>query len=106
MMLAVATRDCWHCGVMTHMAPYGGAYIVPLDGGTIQQVWCPFRCDNCNGLSIAMGRRLSSQPAARIGPTAWLDQVAEPKWLPVHASGKDFPDVPEHISQAASEAYA
>lgn len=34
-----------------------------------------------------------------------MDQQTNLEWYPISAIGKEFPDVPQHIAEAASEAY-
>jgi hypothetical protein len=87
------------------MAPFDEAFIVTGDTTNIHRIWCAFKCDNCGALSIATTQRSNNSSSARIDPTAFIDQVATPEWYPIRAIGKDFPDVPQHIAEAASEAY-
>jgi hypothetical protein len=102
----MATRDCWRCAVRTHLVPHGTAIAVPHPSGSITTIWCAFRCDNCDALSIATCGALNNHPTAARNPTGWIDGVGtNVEWFPIRAAGKDFPDVPEHITEAASEAY-
>ncbi|MGY4767547.1 DUF4145 domain-containing protein [Kribbella sp. CWNU-51] len=34
-----------------------------------------------------------------------LEQMDSMEWIPAHATGREFPDVPGHIGEAASEAF-
>lgn len=58
-----------------------------------------FTCDHCGWPSAATGGPLQ-------GNNANVSLITMPlKWIPEAASGKDFPDVPEHIASAADEAH-
>jgi hypothetical protein len=46
----MAARDCWHCGVRTHMAPHRTAFVRDAGDGKTKQVWGAFKCDNCSAL--------------------------------------------------------
>jgi hypothetical protein len=60
-----------------------------------------YSCPECHSPSIGIAatdyRDSESTKKASLG-----EQMV---WLPEHATGKDFPDVPEHIAAAADEAY-
>jgi hypothetical protein len=105
-MAAMATRFCWRCGVKTHMAPYGSAYVVPRTQLRLKVVWCAFRCDSCSALSVAVATPTANDGVVDSNATKWVEALEDAlDWYPVSAIGKDFPDVPEHIAEAASEAY-
>lgn len=58
-----------------------------------------FRCDNCAWPSAATGGEY-------VGNNINSEFAAEaPRWIPQAASGRDFPDVPDHIASAADEAH-
>ncbi|ROR97799.1 uncharacterized protein DUF4145 [Salana multivorans] len=62
------------------------------------------KCDNCGAMSIAV------QPLALASDYVAArrhidDPDATPRWLPERVYGKEFPDVPEQIAAAASEAW-
>ena len=63
-----------------------------------------YACDGCGFLSIGIAVVLEDGWTAP-QPLEYLNDPGPDKWLPVSASGKDFPDVPNHIAAAASEAY-
>lgn len=60
-------------------------------------------CDECGWVNI----RVTFSPAADFGTA--MDYVNEPlfagPWFPESAAGREFPDVPSHIAEPASEAY-
>ncbi len=64
----------------------------------------PFVCDECGVLSIgyaALGAQDATQPSATLD-TGDCDVL----WYPAVALHKEYPDVPDHIAAAASEAHA
>ena len=86
------------------MARFGGTNTVPNADNSSLRIWCPYRCDNCGALSIAYTDHLTS--AQPVDPATWIEMPGVTlQWLPANAFGKDFPDVPAHIAEAASEAY-
>jgi hypothetical protein len=62
-------------------------------------------CDNCNALSVAKVTPNANESVTPTNLTAWMDGQTNQEWYPIRASGKDFPDVPDYIAQAATEAY-
>lgn len=101
----MATRDCWRCGVRTHMSNYGTGFYIPRPPGNTVEVWNAFKCDNCSALSVASGHAIGGNSAATRSPGEWLYEQPNVEWYPIRAIGKDFFDVPQHIAEAASEAY-
>jgi uncharacterized protein DUF4145 len=63
-----------------------------------------FTCDHCHRMSI--GEALDSAPVHRreIEPYLEEDPYGTVKWYPERGTAKAFPDVPQHIAEAASEA--
>jgi hypothetical protein len=77
--------------------------------GLFWEVMAAYRCDHCGKLLLAAAN-LPEDP----GPTPSqvfnaidyiLDTGAPVTWLPRSGEAKAFPDVPDHIASAASEAY-
>jgi hypothetical protein len=112
----MASRYCWKCKTKTHMTiiresarrwkllrEYGGSHEPAID------VLCAmYMCDECNAPSIGSGVRDNGSSSDYAG---WLEGRREEdgpeiQWIPEAGIGKDFPDVPEHIASAASEAYS
>ena len=87
------------------MAPHGGTITVPRLPGNINEIWAAFKCDNCSALTVAMATARAGDGAILSDPAGWLGRMNHTQWYPVHSVGKDFPDVPQHIADAASEAY-
>lgn len=64
-------------------------------------------CRNCKHLSVATEwvERDNRAPGVFGGATAADEEVwVNPSWRPVWGEQREFPDVPRHISEAASEA--
>lgn len=101
----MSSRVCWKCDSKTHMTMISGsAQAYPHNGNTrIVRVQAAFLCDECKFMSIGMtpldtsGNVLSIEEYINSGPEDLI-------WLPDTGSEQDFPDVPEHIAGAASEA--
>jgi hypothetical protein len=65
----------------------------------------PFTCDNCGRMAITFGVAIGD-PNSLDGLARW-DWTKEPLgWVPKAGVGREYPDVPEHIAPAASEAHA
>ena len=62
------------------------------------------RCDGCETLSIGFTVK-QSDGQLTAGLLHWLGSEAQYTWEPKRSSGKEFPDVPQHIADAASEAH-
>jgi hypothetical protein len=76
----------------------GSALLSPVT----RERYGPFQCDECGVMSIGHGQfsqGAMTVEAQMIAPDAPLS------WLPERFSGKPYPDVPEHIASAASEAH-
>ncbi|GAA1428459.1 hypothetical protein GCM10009616_08110 [Microlunatus lacustris] len=113
----MASRTCWHCGNKTHLTRIGASYVVgqrrPEPGSDSADILAAlFACDECAYPSIAVAARRHSQGGSAEDDD-WLDGRTGPYemppdrlWLPQQPISKDFPDVPAHIADAASEAYS
>jgi hypothetical protein len=109
MISRMASRVCWHCGAKTHMSLNGEPQLIEWSTDARGQavLMCGlFLCDECRRPSVGLAIRTKNHTS---NVSAWLkgDLQDKPKiiWLPANAIGRDFPDVPEHIASAASEAY-
>lgn len=97
----MAKRVCWSCGALTHMTRlteprndargYGG--LRPF------RHQAAFACDECETLSV--GFVFDDQSV--IGQAAF--EQAQLHWEPSIVVGRQFPDVPDEIADAASEAH-
>lgn len=64
-----------------------------------------FTCDECGAMSVGQMIVDGDFRGDSRGVQDWLEQTDSLEWVPAHASGRDFPDVPSHIGAAASEAF-
>lgn len=104
----MASRVCWNCDTKAHMTliessvrthePPGFAYASELVQGA-------FVCDECKLLSIGLSERQHGGYRANLTPVEYLNGSEELIWLPPKGAGRVFADVPQHIADAASEAY-
>ncbi|MDQ0376558.1 DUF4145 domain-containing protein [Amycolatopsis thermophila] len=99
----MANRVCWHCGVSAHQTPRGDEARRAVD-----DTWSAvFACDECGQLSIARTAQKFTNSGVGRSILAQMHRGEIPViWLPRHPIGRDFPDVPDHIASAASEAHA
>jgi hypothetical protein len=82
------------------MTPFGD--VAEASYGFNQRVlMAAYRCDECSFLSLAF--RGASAGSHLANTRHHLEQ--QPTWLPAVGASPDFPDVPEDIAAAASEAY-
>ncbi|MCH1867063.1 DUF4145 domain-containing protein [Nocardioides sp. CFH 31398] len=100
----MTNRVCWSCKVFTHMTVVESSAQIKSTGGLIggrvaYRSQAVFNCDNCQHLSIA--ERISTQPDPL---SALMANGARLTWLPATTVQQDFPDVPDHIAGAATEA--
>ncbi|WP_307866273.1 DUF4145 domain-containing protein [Mycolicibacterium sp. GESEQ-9] len=101
---------CWMCKAKTGHAQVGDARAVrgeaALDDPSLRLLCAAFECQVCGGLAVA----LTVQVAHEIGGRAENAVVAELGekeffWRPAPGETKAYPRVPEHIAEAATEAY-
>lgn len=75
----------------------------PSEGMTLLQA--AFTCDGCQRMSVVATAMLGAHSWVA-NNTSWADDANSPLgWFPETVGGKAFPDVPDHIAQAADEAY-
>ena len=99
-----ATMCAW-CGAHSNMTPVS----IPVAGSATaaeryKWVQAAFRCNHCRKLSIgstAVGR--NDVVPTQIDSAWWAEKTLH--WTPESIGGREFPDVPEHIAQAADEAF-
>lgn len=96
-------RTCWSCHAYseTRLLPEAivSRPLKPEDGGVSPKLaYGAYYCMQCGAMSI--GR---SGLHYHEDPRQALNQGPQ-EWLPEHATSKDFPEVPEHIAAAATEA--
>ena len=103
---ALANTVCGRCGTYTHMTVLGASIASAQSDTNDYCIETAFRCDACRRMNI--GASDSGIVPAGWGSgaaVAWWDTNSPQGWAPNFVQGQDFPDVPNHISAAASEAH-
>ncbi|MBU3751428.1 MAG: DUF4145 domain-containing protein [Mycobacterium sp.] len=99
---------CWLCKAKTGHELVGEARFVGPEAGTRpEQLACAaYECTICRGISVALFyfRNPGSlpQPLHKFVETVCGDEL---QWRPLATDTADYPHVPEHIADAAKEAY-
>lgn len=66
-----------------------------------------YRCDECGALSIGLCVPPGNVSKANADVLVYMSQLnVGLEWLPAQAARREFPDVPQHIADAASEAHS
>jgi hypothetical protein len=74
-------------------------------------VTCAYKCDHCNRLSVGTlegDRGLIDALFSHSNMVQWMESATADRylsWQPRAGLGKEFPNVPDHVADAASEAY-
>lgn len=102
----MASTTCGYCDRLAHMASATALHYVTDGPGTD---WgtktAAYKCPNCGLLNVAIERVSGSGSVDQVNPgLADVVKWGAPLWLPRHKEFREFPDVPEHIAGAASEA--
>lgn len=103
----MASRVCWSCGTFTHMTVVvGSGQVIPTGRGyqgvAMSRKQAVFTCDQCHRMSIGEANDSGSTYGRDVEPYLEGDRVRD--WFPVAPMSREFPDVPEHIADAAAEA--
>ena len=104
----MAVRTCWACSSRSHMTLKGGLQFGrDVDEGSEAEVAGILTCDECEAVNFARAWLIQGE-LSHFNMTAdvWFQSFAKLDWFPLTGDRPAFPDVPEHISQVASEAYA
>ncbi len=105
-LVDMSSRICWHCHQTAHMTRTADAYRA-VGGNHPWVVFC--ECDNCEYPNIALLPRDAEAGGSFLDVHSLFarnDNSVVIEWLPNEPLGKEFEDVPKHIADAASEAYA
>jgi hypothetical protein len=80
-------------------------YLFDMKWGTgVTRLSAAFTCDQCGAMSI--GQMIMDGDQSEWSQIEYdLEQMDSMEWIPAHATGCEFPDVPSHIGEAASEAF-
>lgn len=104
----MTATTCGWCTTHSNMTPVSVPQVLRKQRVTtadLHAVQAAFRCDHCKKLSIGSTViRASDWPPADLASAWWSKQVRI-AWTPQNVAGKDFPDVPPHISSTADEAF-
>lgn len=95
----MGSRVCWACSTYSHMTKASAVLRRRTWDG--EDLFATFTCDNCETPSVGLLARTVYDSRSEDD----LIEGGNLRWLPQRGVGKDFPDVPEHIGQAADEAY-
>lgn len=102
----MASTTCGHCGRLAHMEAASGLHTViarPGFAGGYREA--AYECPNCGRLNLASewdpDTTSNGVADSRIADSRHWER---PVWLPLRGEVREFPDVPGHIAQAASEA--
>lgn len=108
----MAATTCGWCGTLTHVTEFSSGAGSNGIFGEVPPIQNAFRCDTCGGLLIGATfdpqwpNGLAHNGTTDVGYMKQYWQSRNPDvWAPTFVEGQDFPDVPEHISLAASEAH-
>ncbi|WP_431236695.1 DUF4145 domain-containing protein [Mycolicibacterium aichiense] len=99
---------CWLCKANTGHNLVGEArFVGPEAGVRPEQLACAaYECSICHGISVALfpfrNPGSLSMPLYQFITTVRGDEL---RWRPSVTETKDYPDVPDHIAEAATEAY-
>jgi hypothetical protein len=107
----MASTTCGYCGRLAHMEPASGLHEIADQFGHGSTQQAVYKCPNCHRLNLATEHHSNDfgggGGGTRVLPVAAAAEGAQwyaPTWLPRPGEVQEFPDVPEHIAQAATEA--
>lgn len=101
----MADRVCWKCKCKSHMTLWNSVFIeeLPNRRPAKYRLQAAFVCDNCRTFSLAVAfSEVNPHQLSLADDMYFTDRVS---WLPPESFDREFPDVPENIAEAASEAY-
>lgn len=102
----MASTTCGWCNHLTHMK---AVTKLSIPGGHLANSYVQgvYKCVNCEQISVATLYDSSYQHSLRTGGTDDADKYVwgwGTRWLPEPDGPREYPDVPEHIASAATEA--
>lgn len=99
------STTCGWCGRFANMSEAGAKSVVEVDNAT-WRVFGSYKCDHCKGLLVAHVRT-ESESIRDVNVADWMHSVDNHlDWVPKEGWYPAFPDVPDAIAEAASEAHA
>lgn len=108
----MATTTCGWCGTLTHVTEFSHGVGANELFSQVAPIQSAFRCDTCGGLVVGATFDPQWPNQLQHGGTTdvsymkhyWLSRDPD-VWAPTFVAGQAFPDVPDHIAKAASEAF-
>lgn len=97
----MAGRTCWYCKQVAHHTLEGTTVDHRIDNG--YRIYGLMRCSQCGVASLAATKSDHRYPDS--GREELRSDRANLKWWPTLAQSQTFPDVPELIAAAATEAH-
>jgi hypothetical protein len=99
----MTSATCGYCGTVAQMHGTSNVQVTP-DGGAWGIVQAAFACEHCNRLSVGSVRTAIAGKPTAYSFGQYTADWQNAQWMPKFGAVKEFPDVPEHIAEAASEA--
>lgn len=106
-VLFMASTNCGWCKAFAHMEPASGLHRIADEFGYGMTTQAVYVCPNCHRLNMATQHSEETSGQGGVLPMAEAAEKAKwygARWLPRPGENRDFPDVPGHIAEAASEA--
>ena len=106
----MASTTCGYCGRLAHMEAASGLHEIADQFGRGSTLQAVYKCPNCLRLNLATEHHADDYGGghgSRVLPMAEAANDARwysANWLPRLGEVREFPDVPDHIAQAAKEA--
>ena len=103
----MAVFKCGHCGIEGHHSPHGSGIIREPNLGRTECEQA-LTCDSCGRMTVVLASDNYIDPYFGRSNPQWSEywnSIDVQEWAPVWIAGQDFKDVPEHISEPASEAH-
>jgi hypothetical protein len=103
-LVRMASTNCGYCGRLAHMEAASGLHLLPSGMGSVRQA--AYKCPNCFRLNLATEWIAGRATDTAVLAPAQADRImwTKPSWMPRYKEVRSFPDVPEHIAEAAAEA--
>lgn len=100
----MADTACGRCGRLAYMEPASGLHLTPNGDQSLFEA--VYKCPKCKRLNLASEYKwhAASEPMTLGATNAGDFEWADPDWIPRLGEKQEFPDVPSHIADAASEA--
>lgn len=98
----MASTTCAYCGRFSHITHRWSNVIHRDVGGRLLEG--AGTCDQCGRLSVG-SRTFDSNETATNHDHYFKQEAPSLAWLPLKVVAPEFPDVPEHIARAATEAH-